>query len=238
MPLEVLIKTKRHAQGVLSRFAPTDDSIAYVRKFHPQMIRTKMMNKADLWITTLSGKRFHPYAPRVPEYDIEDIANALSMQCRFAGHVTSFYSVAQHSVHAAVMAPLSLKMHALLHDGQESYVTDIPSPVKAGLGDAWADLENNVEAVLHDAFSLRRLTIAERHTVKMIDLRLCCMEGRTITRFPDRVSDWDMPPGADEGKSMRDHFGPAWRAWSPTEARVNFLQFFHALQLQNLGLAA
>lgn len=38
------------------------------------------------WLRTYTGKRFYPLDPRIEEIDIEDIAHALSMLCRFGGH--------------------------------------------------------------------------------------------------------------------------------------------------------
>ena len=53
------------------------------------------------WMQTFLGIQFWPMEPRVDEIQIEDIAHALSNQCRFAGHCSTFYSVAQHSVMVA-----------------------------------------------------------------------------------------------------------------------------------------
>ena len=68
--------------------------------------------------------------------DIEDIAISLSNNCRFNGHITEFYSVAQHSV----LVYEGLKYYdtanrdtvfwGLLHDAHEAYVTDLPRPLK------------------------------------------------------------------------------------------------------------
>lgn len=64
---------------------------------------------------------------------IEDIAHALSMQCRFSGHIQTFYSVAEHSLHVASLVPHKHKLAALLHDASEAYLVDIPAPIKPGL---------------------------------------------------------------------------------------------------------
>ena len=48
------------------------------------------------WIETYTGKQFWFLNPTPEMFDIEDIAHALSMVCRYAGHVTHFYSVAAH----------------------------------------------------------------------------------------------------------------------------------------------
>jgi hypothetical protein len=50
------------------------------------------------WIKTFSGINFYPMDPRPEDIRIEDIAHALSNQCRFSGHVAVFHSVAQHSI--------------------------------------------------------------------------------------------------------------------------------------------
>ena len=54
------------------------------------------------WIQVHSGRQFWPLDPRTEEVDIHDIAHALSLVCRFTGHVKEFYSVAQHSVLVAL----------------------------------------------------------------------------------------------------------------------------------------
>jgi hypothetical protein len=82
------------------------------------------------WIHTYTGKRFWPFDPRPSEVCIEDIAHALSHLCRYAGHTSRFYSVAQHSVHVARYCSVDHQLQGLLHDAAEAYLVDIPSPVK------------------------------------------------------------------------------------------------------------
>lgn len=50
------------------------------------------------WMFTYTGAKFWPLDPRPEEMPIETIAYALSKQCRYAGHVTRFFSVAEHSI--------------------------------------------------------------------------------------------------------------------------------------------
>ena len=57
-----------------------------------------VFNPDDPWIQTHCGVRFNPTNPALDAIVIEDIAHALSMQCRFSGHTSEFYSVAQHCV--------------------------------------------------------------------------------------------------------------------------------------------
>lgn len=50
------------------------------------------------WMSTYTGRRFYVCDPRTEEVFIEDIAHSLALQCRFNGHIRTFYSVAQHSL--------------------------------------------------------------------------------------------------------------------------------------------
>lgn len=82
------------------------------------------------WIQTYTGGQFYPLEPSPADLNIVDIAHALSMLCRFNGHVKSFYSVAEHSVHVSRIVPPEQALAGLLHDATEAYLTDLPRPVK------------------------------------------------------------------------------------------------------------
>ncbi len=82
------------------------------------------------WMQTATGRQFWPLDPHPDEIDIEDIARALSHQCRFAGHTRAFYSVAQHSVHVSEACDPNDALWGLLHDASEAYLVDIPRPIK------------------------------------------------------------------------------------------------------------
>ena len=81
-------------------------------------------------IRTATGIYFNVFDPDPSLIDVIDIAHSLAMQCRFNGHIKNFYSVAQHSVWVAERVPVQHKKAALLHDGSEAYLCDIPSPIK------------------------------------------------------------------------------------------------------------
>ena len=82
------------------------------------------------WVQTVTGKAFYPLKPDPSLISIEDIAWALSMQCRFAGHVLHFYSVAEHCVYISNSVPMEDALWGLLHDATEAYLTDVPRPLK------------------------------------------------------------------------------------------------------------
>ncbi|EEX7919226.1 5'-deoxynucleotidase, partial [Escherichia coli] len=50
------------------------------------------------FIKTFSGKHFYYDKINKDDIVINDIAVSLSNMCRFAGHLSHFYSVAQHAV--------------------------------------------------------------------------------------------------------------------------------------------
>ena len=62
------------------------------------------------WIETYTGRKFWPLAPSPDDIDIFDIAQALSMTCRYKGHTNEFYSVAEHSVLLAEKLPPHLRL--------------------------------------------------------------------------------------------------------------------------------
>jgi len=87
-----------------------------------------------IWLQTYSGKAFYPFETSYfgnETINIEDIAHSLSLQCRFNGHCKEFYSIAQHSILVANLGQtLSEKQFGLLHDATETYISDVPSPLK------------------------------------------------------------------------------------------------------------
>lgn len=103
-------------------------------------------------IRTVSGIYINVFEPTTEMICIEDIAHALSFQCRFGGHLPKFYSVAQHSLNCSyLIEDKSLKLTALLHDASEAYLLDIPSPIKKGLSN-YKEIENKLMALIADKF--------------------------------------------------------------------------------------
>lgn len=100
------------------------------------------MRQGD-WIQTYTGKRFWPLAPSTEDFSIEDIAHALSLTCRFNGHCSDFYSVAEHSVYAFQKASPENKRAALLHEISEAYISDMTRPVKPYIA-GYAEIEEGI----------------------------------------------------------------------------------------------
>lgn len=82
-------------------------------------------------IRVFSGKYLNLMTMDLDTIDIEDIAHGISHQCRFAGHMQHFYSVAQHSIWCSYQAStIEEALEALMHDASEAYLVDIPTPIK------------------------------------------------------------------------------------------------------------
>lgn len=107
------------------------------------------------WIETYTGRLFYPLEPRAQDVDILDIAHALAMQCRFAGHCREFYSIAQHSVRVSLLCPPEYALWGLLHDASEAYLVDIPRPLKRSAAmKPYRDAEARVMRAVCEHFGL------------------------------------------------------------------------------------
>jgi hypothetical protein len=115
-----------------------------------------MTNNDDYWFTTYTGKKFYPFNPRIEDIDIEDIAHALSLICRFGGHLPEHYSVAQHSVLVSYLVPIELRLEGLMHDAAEAYIGDVIRPIKKHpvFIQLLTSIENNLDLLIRSKFKL------------------------------------------------------------------------------------
>ncbi len=136
------------------------------------------------WIQTFTRRKFYPTAPRVEDVDIFDIAHALARICRFTGHIDPAYTVAEHSIHCAlILAELGhspkIQLAGLLHDASEAYLCDVSRPVKRDPCMAgYRTAEARLEAVIYQAFGLPFERMPPE--VKEVDNMLCGWEARDL----------------------------------------------------------
>lgn len=135
------------------------------------------------WIETRSGKRVSVENPLPNQFDIKDIAYALSNTCRFNGHCSGFYSVAEHSVAVALRLPPDMRLAGLLHDATEAYLGDVPSPIKQFLPDYKA-IEQRFEEALATAF----MVDLWQDDVKAADIDALFTEAHFL--IPSQGKDW------------------------------------------------
>lgn len=111
---------------------------------------------------------------------VDDIACALSKQCRFAGNLHRFYSVAQHSTLVSYFVPRELALWGLMHDASEAYIGDLIRPVKYLEGmNAYRALENSIMVAVAIKFELLWPMPA---AVKEVDDRLLWTEDRDLRK--------------------------------------------------------
>lgn len=144
----------------------------------------------DLHIYTCKGRQFFLSHPT---FDIEEIAHATSMQCRYTGHTKDFYSVAEHGVLVANIiawegGSLELQFEGLMHDAHEAYVSDVASPWKAAMPQ-YRVVEEGVEAALRKWAGLKG-TI--HPTVKRADWLALFVEAEQALR-PGITAEWLEP---------------------------------------------
>lgn len=169
----------------------------------------------DPWMETFSGKKFTPLNPQPEDIDIHDIANALALQCRYAGHCHHFYSVAEHSVRVSWLLPPELAMCGLLHDAAEAYISDMIRPLKVTkeLGEPYLKIEYRLMEAIATRF---KLPWPLPQAVKDADNILLFTEKRDIKKSQ---LEW-------AGESSFTPLAEAIVPWSWQKARDEFLYEF------------
>lgn len=155
--------------------------------------------------------------PKPGSIEIRSIAAALSKICRFGGHCPQFYSVAEHSVHAALLAQKhgccdDAVRAVLLHDATEAYLGDMVKPLKA-MNPEYAKLEQRFEAVIGEAFGVdfRRWN----DEIKRFDRAM--LKAEKIAMWPTDATEW-------VGFSTIGHESVNFSWWTCEDAEREFLR--------------
>lgn len=130
------------------------------------------------YIETSAGRKFFALAES-PGFVITEIAHALSNICRYGGHCSNFYSVAEHAVLVSeIMEKWKLgdPYEGLHHDDTEAYLVDIPGPWKCRLPDYIA-MEEQLDSKLRRDYGLPPKKTAE---CKRADWIALMVEGRSL----------------------------------------------------------
>jgi hypothetical protein len=180
------------------------------------------MSKENAYIMTYTGKMFNPFYPDEDLICVEDIAHALSMQCRYNGHINKFYSVAEHSIDVALVLRMSglsprTQLLGLLHDATETYLSDIPAPIKQCFPE-YQNLEDTLSVAiykkLHPAY--RDITVNDLYYVNLIDKELGDLESKKLMR----VADWN---------NRESSFDTPFYCWGSGEVEQKFLTLYNIL---------
>lgn len=181
------------------------------------------------WLQTFSGVAFYPFDPHPEDINIQDIAHQLSMICRYGGAVSSFYSVAEHSLilarYVRKVRPNNprLALQALLHDAAEAYICDIPRPLKLmPQMDGYRAMEDRIEAAIAEKFWLPGPGKGPDPFIAEIDTRIMIDEACVLlTRITNH---WSSHLGEPLGVELDI------RALLPPLAEDYFLTEFEALE--------
>lgn len=154
--------------------------------------------------------------PHPMSIDLPTIASALSKLCRFGCHCPTFYSVAEHCVHATRLAAADNLCReglraVLLHDAAEAYVGDVVKPLKVMLPD-YAKVEARMEAAVSERFGVdfkRWSTEIKRYDRMML-------KAEKIALWPEDTEEWT---GFAEIEDCEVELG----LWSPHDAEWKFL---------------
>jgi uncharacterized protein len=166
------------------------------------------------WMQTQSGLRFFPLDPRPRDFDITDIAHALSMLCRYNGHVDQFYSVAEHCVLISQAVRPEYALDGLMHAAAEAYVGDMIRPLKVNIGQYKA-IEDGILYVLAGRFGTTWPIPEEVHEASN---RILLTERAALLRNTSHA--WD--PYLES----LDPLDVEIQGWAPAEAKAEFLARF------------
>lgn len=136
-----------------------------------------------------SGRYYDLLSPETSEITIEDIAHALAHICRFTGHTSRFYSVAEHSLWVSRLVHPQHRLAALLHDAAEAVLGDVSLPLKRLLPDYRA-IEQRVEAAILGQFGV---TLPLHPVIKSADTLMLAAEAAHL--MPPHDDEWDILRG-------------------------------------------
>ena len=168
------------------------------------------------WMQTFTGIAFYPLDPKPEDIDPMDIAHGISMQCRYNGHVSRFYSVAEHCVLMSYWmeeiggASPNDVLYALLHDGTESYVGDMVRPLKKHMPN-FSMAEDVVMIAIATRFGLESPEMPQ--TVRDADNRILLDERAELLKAPPHA--WSI-----EGL---EPLGVRVQGWDPFVAKEMYL---------------
>lgn len=112
-------------------------------------------------ICTFTGKQVNPLNLKLEDICIEDIAHALALCNRFAGHTALPISVAHHSIMVSKLCEVGSQPEALqglLHDASEAYLGDITKWLKHTPEMlAFREAENRAQTLIYEKFDCPKI---------------------------------------------------------------------------------
>ncbi|TXI25568.1 MAG: metal-dependent phosphohydrolase [Roseateles sp.] len=187
-----------------------------------------------------NGHYFDYDAPASSFIDIETMSHSLSNMCRFTGHCSVLYTVAQHSWLMSTIVPREDGLYALLHEAGEPVTGDINKPLKMRLPDLEV-VENEDQRAILLQFGLdpdrRPASIKPADWCLLATEQRDFMPKRRVTRW-DALGfaiEWeDLPPQQWALTAGVTPLPERIVAWPPEHANRMFLARFRELMLEAL----
>ena len=180
----------------------------------------------DKLIELANGELFDPLDPHPEDMDPELVAITLGNCCRFGGQIRDFYSVAQHSVLVALLAPKDMPSQkmALLHDADEGFgLLDLPKPLKP----AFPTYVEAQQRIAHAICLRYGLTEEDHRRIKPADIQALGIEKLRL-KSRGNAAYWD--------RWVCESDIVDWvriEPLGPMEARDLFLQAFEEIFVKN-----
>lgn len=187
------------------------------------------------FIETYSGIRMWPLDPKPDEIDIEDIAHALSLLCRFTGHCRFLYTVGQHSLNVyhilrQLGASPVVQLRGLLHDASEAYISDIAAPTKPHI-QGYGEIEHGIEEVIFDKYNINNVSDSDKTLIKKIDWIMVCLEAETLCPH----ASWNRAEYPHQELATLGVTAPQISEGYPLVTKVVFLEVFEELMREVTG---
>lgn len=168
--------------------------------------------ESQAWLETYTGNMINIIDPAQEDISVYDIAHGLSNQCRYGGQCKFRYSVAEHSLIVSQIAGwyyakkfildlLSVEeimLMALLHDASETYLVDIPTPVKKNLSN-YSEIETKLMNAILEKLMPPHFTIVDFHAfpyaIKFGDIMALKIEANKLMKSKGHGEGWKMFDG-------------------------------------------
>lgn len=190
------------------------------------------------WLLTATGAVVDLRFIAADSISLLDIAHHLAQLNRYTGACRRPYSVAEHSLLVVELLESrgytspALLQAALMHDAHEAYTSDVSSPMKQVLGDAWHAVDQRAQHAVLARFRCLAASAAHADLIKWADLTALSTE--RLFLLPDAGPRW---PASDSHPAVgwvrwKDRAELSWLDW-----RQAFLDKFAELQFAR-GLQA
>ena len=182
------------------------------------------------WMQSFTGQYIEPRDIDPKNVRIEDVAHALSLKCRYQGHCSEFYSVADHCILGLRFVPDDLKLPFLLHELDEVFLPDVPRPIKddiffrlpIGSMIPWHEIAQRQEAAILQGLGLFDYqALLHAPAVKKADNLMLAWEARDLMGDPPK--DWGLTEPCPKGLLTL-------RPLTSRGAEVGFLDLYRSLR--------